>query len=705
MIIKNIVLNNYRLYEGENIITFKYDEERNVHLICGENGFGKTTFLHSLLWCLYGRFAGEVPASGQDTNASYNTLLQGNLNYNALRRLEQSINPDIVALVKKNGYINETEFLKKDAIYSVSIVFSDLAIPAIPCRNIEVVRRYDFILQKEQLEIFIDGNKNELTEEIGPEVFINDFILNKDIARLFFFDAEEIVELAETGTIAERRRLGKAYEEVLGISKYEDLKANLEGLRLKYRKKSRDLGLRQQLELLIKQKEEFYRDAECIGNRIQELNNTLATLRQEDVLLQSQLSREGSSVKSEEMQRTKEIIENCKHDDAEMRSRLKLFIDYAPFAIAGNVFARAYQLAKADYEIISNNNASIAQNYVLDSICKDLLSLLSALPINSLEKTKARGNLDIIMNKYRGEKSDREVLLTINDEDYAEIEAVYNSLTTTYRIEFETLAEAFRKNKVTLERNSRKLANMQSKESDEVIKNLRNQKDEIEHAIKNADEEIRQCHERVGESNLKLATLEKQIKELSKRVSVDDADAKKDVLATQLSSELDKFLLSLKQNKKSSLERRIKNTLNALMHKEDFIGYVTVEFDVDAMDILLFTPAGDLIDKDKLSKGEKQLYATSLLKSLVDESGIQFPVFIDSPLQKFDKSHSSKIISEFYPSISKQVVLLPLMHKELTESEYQMMLPYVVSTSIITNDSSRSGLKTINPEHLFDNKL
>ena len=102
----------------------------------------------------------------------------------------------------------------------------------------------------------IDGVRNELTEEIGPDVFINDFILNKDIARLFFFDSEEVVELAETGTIADRRRLSRAYEEVLGISKYEDLKSNLESLRLRYRKKSRDIGLRHELEKLLAQKED-----------------------------------------------------------------------------------------------------------------------------------------------------------------------------------------------------------------------------------------------------------------------------------------------------------------------------------------------------------------------------------------------------------------------------------------------------------------
>lgn len=702
MIIRSITLNNYRLYEGINMIKFSLDKEKNIHLICGENGFGKTTFLHSLLWCLYGRFVGDIPASGQDANANYNALLLSNLNVNAAKRYQAKITAEIIATIKKHGYTNELENIKKDSVYSVAIRFEELAIPAIPCRVIEVIRSYDSILQKEQVEIMIDGVHNELTEEIGPEVFINDFILNKDIARLFFFDSEEIVELAETGTIAERRRLSYAYEEVLGIRKYEELKSNLESLRLRYRKKSRDIGLRHELEKLLSQKEVVDKDVKKIEIQIQDLNNKLVTLREEDSQLQSDLSREGSSVKSEEMNRIKNLIETCKKNDVEMKGKLKHFIDYAPFAIAGNVFAQAYELVKADHDTIISNNVSIAQNHVLDSLSKELLAMLASLPIEKKSKDDATKKLDAIVAKYRGEKSDHEPQIILSDDDYAEIEAVYNSITTTYRIEFETLAENYRKNKVMLERNSRRLSNMHIKESDEVIKQLRSKKNDTEKAIRETDDAIRKLHEKTGESNLKLSTLEKQIKDLNKRVSVDDADEKKDVLANQLISELDSFLSSLKQNKKSSLERRIKTTLNSLMHKEDFIGRVEVTIDADAMDILLFTPEGDEIDKEKLSKGEKQLYATSLLKSLVDESNIKFPVFIDSPLQKFDKSHSSKIITEFYPSISEQVVLFPLLHKELTKPEMDMMLPFVGSATLITNDTTRSGFKAAKAEHLFD---
>ena len=701
MLIESITLNNYRLYEGENVIQFRFDKSKNVHLICGENGFGKTTLLHSLLWCLFGRFVGDMPVFGQETNSSYAALQKDILNQNAAKRFEEKATPEITSLIKKNGYTDGYEDIKKDSAYSVAICFAEVAIPSIPCQKIIVTRSYDALFQKEDIEILIDGVKNELTDEIGPEVFINDFILNKDIAKLFFFDSEEIVSLADTGTIAERRKLSKAYEEVLGIRKYEDLRSNLEGLRLRYRKKSKDIGLKDELEKMEAEREGVSNELTLLSDSLTEIDATLIKLREQDSQLQLQLSREGNSVKTEELQRIKAVIERCKKDDTEMKSALKQFIEYAPFAISGNLFARAYELAKADHEAIANNNTATAQNGVLDALSKEMKGLLDMMPINKESKKDAHTQLEAIIEKYRGHACKRDIQVTLTDDEFAEVEAVYNSLTTTYRIEFETLAETYRKNKIMLERNVKRLSNIQSKESDEVIKTLRDNKNKIEAEIKDNEEKQRQGHIRTGELQLTIDTYNKKIKDLGHKISVDDADEAKDKLASELINELDNFLLSLKKSKKSSLELRIKNTLNTLMHKEDFISHVDVELDSDTMDISLFSSDGNVINKNMLSKGEKQLYATSILKALVDESGIQFPVFIDSPLQKFDKSHSSKIISEFYPTISKQVILFPLLHKELTEAEYKTLQPFVESATLIVNDKSKSYFEPANVKSLM----
>ncbi|MCF6268078.1 MAG: hypothetical protein L3J41_00005, partial [Melioribacteraceae bacterium] len=87
-----------------------------------------------------------------------------------------------------------------------------------------------------------------------------------------------------------------------------------------------------------------------------------------------------------------------------------------------------------------------------------------------------------------------------------------------------------------------------------------------------------------------------------------------------------------------------------------------------------------------------QMYASALLNALVDESNIEFPVFIDSPMQKFDEEHAENIIKYFYPNVSDQVVIFPLINKELTEKEYDQLLSNISKTYLINNISTDSSV-------------
>ena len=122
----------------------------------------------------------------------------------------------------------------------------------------------------------------------------------------------------------------------------------------------------------------------------------------------------------------------------------------------------------------------------------------------------------------------------------------------------------------------------------------------------------------------------------------------------------------------------------------------------DDIDINLINGNGKKIDKGSLSMGERQMYASALLHALVDESNIEFPVFIDSPMQKFDEQHAENIIKYFYPNVSKQVVIFPLINKELTEKEYLELKPKVSRTYLIHNLSTdRSVFKETTPEEFL----
>ena len=696
MIVKSITLYNYRLYEGNNTIVFNNQRDKNICLISGENGFGKTTFLHSMIWCLYGRLITEVEAEVRKdiVNNGYNSFLKGNLNNNARTHFEEISDID-KEQIKRRGYTPENTHLKSVTTYYVAIDFADVVIPSLPCTSLKVVRSFDMVTEKESVEILIDGLKNELTAEIGSEVFINDFILNKDIARFFFFDSEQIVALAETNTSVEKKRLCSAYNEVLGVRKYEELKRNLENVRLRFRKKSSDVESRERLLALLEKQNDLENEIENVKQRTSDLEKELAILRTEDESLQLQLMREGNNATTLEIQRVESVIISAKQKDEEYKKQMKTFIDYAPFAISGKLLQVTHDQLEHDFKLNEDKNLQLSKDLVLSDITSDLLLMLSKIALPQETSFVLQQEIQSILDKYKGDVSDETPLLTLQEHDYEEFMAVYNNVTTTYKAEFEHLADDYRKNKQILERNTRRLSNINSKESDELIKKIRSKKNDIENRISEKDKEIRLTHESLGTLIQEMATVSKLVNELSKKVSLDDSYAKKDKVAEQLINELSTFLISLKQEKKFSLERRIKGVLNNLMHKEDFVGRVEVVINGEDMDIELYSVDDKQINKDSLSKGEQQLYATSILKALVDESGIQFPVFIDSPLQKFDKKHAKKIITEFYPQISKQVVLFPLLYKELTKEEYDVMKPLVNATYLIKNDTTHSYFENV----------
>lgn len=696
MLIDKISLYNYRLYQGLNTINFGFDDKKNIFIISGENGFGKTTFLHSLLWCLYGRLASDI----EDTlrkeiqNGGYSTLLKTNLN-NAQATKLASLSPDVISHIKKRGYQPDTDFIKAISQYYVEITFSEIAIPSIPCSSLIIKRSYDAILEKEFVEILIDGKPNELATVIGPEIFINDFILNKDVARFFFFDSEQIVALAETGTSAERKKLCSAYNEVLGVSKYEDLKNNLDSVRVRFRRRSSDVAAHNKIALLTQKQEAIESEIASAKSRIDVIDSEISSFKLEDEELQLQLVREGNSATIEEIKRLKALIETAQRKSSEYKQLLKTYLDYAPLAICGKLLMETKKRIEHDFAIASINTTSASKNALISDITSELFLMLHKLNLEESVRMEVQDRMQGVLEHYRVKSSSDATLFDISDADYKEFESVINYILSTYRAEFERLADDYKKNKQILERNSRRLSNIESKERDSLIQSLREKKNRIEARIETLNAELRDLLGFIGTKNQELATIKKQLSRLLKNVDLDDLDSKKDALAEELSAELSSFLALLKDEKKFSLERRIKTILNSLMHKDDFIHRVEVNINTDEMDINLFGADDNLINKDVLSKGEQQLYATSILKALVDESGIQFPVFIDSPLQKFDKTHASKIISEFYPRISKQVVIFPLLYKEITSAELELMKPYVNSAYIIANEVSHSSFETV----------
>ena len=72
-------------------------------------------------------------------------------------------------------------------------------------------------------------------------------------------------------------------------------------------------------------------------------------------------------------------------------------------------------------------------------------------------------------------------------------------------------------------------------------------------------------------------------------------------------------------------------------------------------------------------------------------------------MQKFDEEHAENIIRFFYPNIADQVILFPLINKEMTKREYKLLLPHVAQAYLIHNvNPDKSEFITCAPKALID---
>ena len=688
MKIHKINLTDFRIYKGENIISFNPNSERNISLIAGRNGYGKTTFLTSLIWVFYGKMMSEV-------EDKYRNDIKSVGGYDKF--LKTLLNREV-----KSDFDNKS--IDKAKLF-VEIELRDISIPSIPCKSVVIKRSYDFKSNKEELKIFIDGLENELTKEVGYEVFINDFILPREIAKFFFFDAEKIVSLAEAKTKEELKNLSRAYSEVLGIKKYEDLKKNLESLISKLKRTGASPTQQTKLVSLLNDINEINGLIEINENNLFDIESEIQTLKIRSEGLQEKLIREGNAITLTELQEFKKERDLLKNQSVEIKQKLKKLLDVAPLVIAGPTFQKLKNQLIAEQ---NNNTVLLNQNSFFDELkhfSDSIITSLNALHIDNELKSKIDAAIlkslaqkdALLENKCESIK----ILVDFSIDQVREFEAIVDNIKGAFSNQFAAVVQEEKTNRILLTRIVQKIRQAEARQDNPLAQKLREEKINIDSKAAALQTEKGMILAENESLHQRLASTRKVLSEYEKNLKIADIDSKKYDVAVLTLEKINSIIQKIKEDKKYSLQKSLLLGLNNIMHKKDFVHDIRINVYEDVMDIDLIDKQGQIIEKDSLSKGEQQLYATALLKALVEESGIKFPVFIDSPLQKFDKYHSKNIIQEFYPSISEQVVLFPLLEKELSEKEFNLLKENINQVYLIENKINRSVFVKADINKLF----
>ena len=428
MIIKEVEINNFRIYEGKNHLNIEPDGAKNLSIVSGKNGFGKTTFLMSLVWCLFGRQMGKVDEfyyKEIDDNGGYYKYIGNSLN----------------VLAEDRG---ETKF-------SVSMTFHGIKAEDFECDEVIVKREFDINTStRDTIEILIDGQPNELISDLssdnqsGEEIFIREYILPLEIAKFFFFDAEKIVSLAEATTTEQRRVLSKAYSEVLGIHKYEELRERLEGIQDDYRKKAASPEEKKEFNNLESDIKNHELEIDELEKDIEDLTEEKSVKKYESDKIQELLIKEKNQITIEEMNRLKDEEEELSVELKDLESELKEFYDLLPFALSGNVLAEVSEQLMMEQKSrklkYKDENVDQKINDILVDLEKEKQEsnvVFDNIPIKEFYETRFK----TLIKKHFFENEDEiptnfKALHDYSDPEINELNALINNLKHSFKDKF-----------------------------------------------------------------------------------------------------------------------------------------------------------------------------------------------------------------------------------------------------------------------------
>ncbi|MEH0007341.1 MAG: DNA sulfur modification protein DndD [Flavobacteriales bacterium] len=674
MIIKSIELNNFRVYKGCNHIDLSIGNGKNITIISGQNGYGKTTFLMSLVWCLYGRQMADV-------DEIYKAEIKSEVNYS--QYIRNSLN-------KRAESEGETGF-------SVAVAFLHVdSLPGKPRVEIKRMRHIKDSGEPESLAVLIDGDKRD-EDELDNETFIRDFIMPIEIAKFFFFDAEKIVSTATLGEVEQGEKLSQSYSEVLGIYKYQRLGDDLAHYRDELKsqtaneaEKAKLERLHTELKIALKQVEELERQLVELKDEASEIDAERKQLLRDLIIAEGPTSKDDYLKWKDEKGKLEESI-------AELGNELKSRYEKIPFAIAGDLLIEVSEQVARERALTDQRFNEDKIDRISDAFIDELISLPHPADIAIQHRVQDYyiRSIKNLLPKYLGRNSTNHAAIESTEirHDFSESEKdELNRFIDAIKRDFKDYSsrwDTYRRYKDELNHMKRRIRQWAENAKSAQVQDYIKTKDELERQYSAKWAEIGKKEEQKKNRKDEINQHRKEITEITNRLDVSKDKEKISDLVEQTIKYLKDFIGKFKAAKSHSLSKSIKKSLDELLHKKYLINDVRFKVISKYIRVDLIDSSGRAINKDALSKGEQQIYATALLKGLIDESHIEFPVFVDSPLQKLDTVHADNIMRHFYPTVSKQVVLLPSSTEINTMGD--SLSPLIGRTYLIEHEESADG--------------
>lgn len=633
MLIEKLTLSNYGIYGDTTCIDLSSassnDPDKPLTIIRGHNGAGKTTLLNAVRLALYGE---SLNSERKLSPKGYEKFLSEKIHFG------DPHSKAYVELTFKNRIHG------KDIFYTVN-------------RSWGIKKGVFEYSEKFQQSDGEDSEALVLSKEDWNAI-VSDLV-PEGVSQFFFFDGEKIQEIADQKSSS---GLNYAIRSLLGLSMIERLRKDI--LLYLQRNKNSDVFEKANLEKLSEDAKAAQTLLDESRRKRADLNQSLRNAERELGLAELRLFKEGG-MSNDDRDALKLSEESLLVKQQDLKGDLiEILGNETVFQIAPKLLTKISQVANAQK---SKAEASIIHKFLSD---------LTASEVPSSTINKLTRAFD-----QRYSTSDNDECLELSPTSLALIDSIQaapsfngEKLGADINLVEQNLFDA----------RNRLLANEEAAASKARESFL-----EAQRAEAKAQEALRVIDIEINELSKKNEFAKNQI-EIYEESLLQEARLDRQMrMASQTIKVLEQYETEIMAKKLKEISKNFVLIFKKLSRKSDLITEVKIEprtFEVT----LIGNGKDGIVDSDRLSAGEKQLYAISLLWALGKVSGKNIPLIIDTPFSRLDIETRHKIVEHYIPFAAQQVVIL-FTDSELTKDLEPKLAPITRSTIEINVASGNSA--------------
>lgn len=689
MKIKKITLFNVGPYSGVN--EFNIDcknKDKNIVLIGGKNGAGKTTFFTSLRTCLYGYRAYGY----ENTNQHY---------YDEIYKL---IND------------NEKEKEEGSARVELNLLFDD----GMDNNEYLIVREWKVNNKKVSEEYHIYLNSNEL---LGDELI--DFenyllhIIPPNLFKFYFFDGEKIGEF-----FLQNNQDNSFKNAFLTMTGYDNIELLIKNFKRNISNKTKNYSIAYKYFSLQNEIEKIEQELNQQQIQLKELQNQRIEIEDNIAKLEKEYSKNGGlSIEQWQAINKELLVEESKREDYH-RMRKDFANAEIPYVI---LYDKMIELKKQiDIEEKLTKKYAILE-FVNEKTLNDILE--KKLAVNDKEKA-IKAICDYIDKKMSVEDEEKIVLGLSNQEKNEVLSQIEKHSNFDKNIILE-LTQNIKKSLNKSQKLRKQLEKSNIDKYQEFIgmkQDFLNLKANVETNAKNLEIEIFKSQSLFEAKQSEFKKVKKDYEEELKALSVNDISSRSllalsDVAEQLLRTQIDKVENNFKKvfakiiNKEDFIDgiyideklniypyknvrvkkSKIKEIMKVTKNLEEYVGKRGVEVINQKIN-----DENDYIDipneiLSPFSQGEKQVYIMSIYFALMQISRVDVPFVIDTPFARIDTEHRNNIVKNFFTKLKGQVFILST--DEEINNDYMKNIRSNVSNEFLLEYVSRGKTKVLKDQY------